>query len=285
MTPNTYDRMNFGDIVGRAPNLFHQTSIKSIRNILRARSIIAPGTLWGTNPNVANSHYQGNKTRSDNLKLRADRGFIDYVFCSFSNGLQSGFHRYGYVAIEIDRSILLNKEAFIYPFNFVTSWNFARPADKYSDLSTWERAISNPRSINISEILVRRQIKLDENAIRFHCYSSHSGILMDLLGREGYDLPIIVHDNPEAIKGTSMASLERSVQIGNTTYRGMLSDDSKFITLFESSEDDDIEILGRFELDDEGNLIEFFPMSDRKQIIGKLVDTSEKAAERLATAR
>lgn len=271
MTPNTYDRSNFKDIIATAPNLFHQTSVKSIADILRRKAIVAPGTLWGIDPAVANAIYQGNPTRLSNLKLRAERGFVDYIFCSFSNGLQSGFHRYGYVAIEVKKSILLEKEAFIYPFNFVTSWNHAHNGDKYSDLSTWDLAVSKPHSINISEVLIRRQIKLDTNAVRLHCYSSHSAILIDQIRAAGLNLDVVVHGNPSSTKGVGMSNMEKTVQIGTETYRGMLSDDSKFITIFDSSSDDDIEILGRFEIV-ENQLIEFFPLTGRKQVVGHIVE-------------
>ena len=126
---------------------------------------------------------------------------------------------------------------------------------------------------------------MDQNAIKFHCYSSHSAALIDLLGQAGYDFPVEVYNNPVAMRGMTMTNLEKTVQIGSVTYRGMLSDDSKSITIFESSSDDDIEIIGRYEIDSEGNLIEFFPLTERKQIIGKILNRNENHNERAVATR
>ena len=274
-TPNTYDSSNFKGILANAPNLFHQTNIRALPSILRSRKILAPGTLWGVDPATANQFYQTNSTRLANLKLRAERGFVDYVFCSFSNGLQAGLSRYGYVSIEIDKRILLQKEAFIYPFNFVTSWGLARAADKYSDLSTWNMAINLRNRINISEVLVRRQIKLDPNWVRFHCFRSQSSRVMDLLRESGYDYPVEIHENPPTHARLTMAQLERTVQIGETEYRGLLSEDGRFISIFNFVDEDDLDYLGRYEIDDNNNLIEHFPMTGRQEIVGRLLESAK----------
>jgi hypothetical protein len=274
-TPNSYDSRNFGRIINAAPNLFHQTSIRNLPAIIRAQKILSPGTLWGLNPALANNHYQGNQMRLNNLKIRAERGFIDYVFCSFFNGIQSGFQRYGYVSIEIDRRILLKKEAFIYPFNFVTMWGTARAADKYSDLTTWNTAVQLQNRINITEVLVRRQIKLDPNWVRFHCFRSHGPLVLDLLRESGYDYPVEQYDNPPAQARFQMNELERMVLIRDTQYRGLLSTDGRHVSIFNVVADDDMDFLGRFEVDDNDNLIEHFPMTGRREIVGRLLQQNQ----------
>lgn len=277
-TPNTYDSTNFKSILRNSPNLFHQTSLSTLPNILRSGAVIAPGTLWGQNPASANQYYLNNQQRLSNLKHRADCGFVDYVFCSFSNGIQAGLSRYGYVSIEIDKKILLNREAFVYPFNFIFSWGIARPADKFSDLTTWNAAINLRNRINITEVLIRRQIRLDPNLVKFHCFQSVRQRVVDLLREFRYEeYEIIAHDNPQGQARFTMNTLERTVQIGEQQFRGILSEDGRFVSIFNIIDNDDLDFLGRFQIDEENNLIEHFPMTGRTEVVGRLLDANIRA--------
>lgn len=276
-TPNTYDRSNFKSILKNSPNLFHQTSLTTLPHILRSGAIIASGTLWGQNPASANQYYLNNPQRLSNLKHSADCGFVDYVFCSFNNGIQSGLSRYGFVSIEIDKKILLQREAFIYPFNFIFSWNIARAADKFSDLTTWNMAVTLRNRIN-TEILIRRQVRLDPNLIKFHCFQSVRQRVVDLLrelGYEGYE--VIAHDDPQGQARFTMNALERTVQIGEQQFRGILSDDGRSVSVFNIIDNNDLDFLGKFQIDGNDNLIEHFPMTGRTEIVGRLLNTNVNA--------
>jgi len=94
-TPNTYDLDNFKDIVASSGNIFHQTGVNNLANIIHVKAIYSAGTLWGMNPGLASSYYITNPRRAKNLQHSANTGFVDYVFCSFQNSIKSSKKLYG----------------------------------------------------------------------------------------------------------------------------------------------------------------------------------------------
>jgi hypothetical protein len=271
-TPNTYDLKNFDKILAGSSNIFHQTSLSNLSSILSMGAIYSPGTLWGMNPNIANSFYANNPRRLGNLQLRADRGFIDYVFCSFFNGVHLGHSRYGTVSIEIDKETLLNRECFIYLFNFVFSWPRAPLADKLSDLSTWNYAVKNLSTLNNNEVLLRRKIDLNVNDVKFHCFDNVRGRVIDILEQFGYS-----EDNLEVHETPSFQLREYEMDmiavIDGARYKAILSTEDNLVSIFNVVSEEDADFLGRFSVDEELNIIEKFPMSGESHVIGRLLRT------------
>lgn len=268
-TPNTYDFKNFKSIVSNAPNIFHQTGISNLRSILALGTIYSPGTLWGFMPTVANAFYLSNPTRLNNLKLRAQRGFVDYVFCSFLNGIRMGQPRYGSVSIEINKQILLGRECFVYLFNFVTGWNRARQEDKYSDLTTWNYTVSNFSSLSYNEILVRRKIELDKYYVKFHCFDNVQRRVLETIKEYGYDEDdLVIHDSPNY--QLREYDMDMIAEINGEKFKAIFSTEDGFVSVFNVISDDDGDFIGRYSVDSDMNIIEEYPMSGTSHIIGKL---------------
>ena len=281
-TPNTYDFKYFKDIVSNAPNIFHQTGINNLRSILDLGTIYSPGTLWGFKPAVANSFYMANPIRQNNLMLRAQRGFVDYVFCSFLNGIQMGKPRYGTVSIEIKKEILLDRECFVYLFNFVTGWTGAVQQDKYSDLSTWNYTIGNFPNLNNNEILIRRKVELDKYCIKFHCFDNMQRRVLQTIKEYGYDEDdLVVHDSPTyQLREYDMNMI---AEINGEKFKAVFSTKDGFVSIFNVISEEDGDFIGRYSVDSEMNIIEEYPMTGRSHIIGKL-STANNSGSSSATA-
>jgi hypothetical protein len=281
-TPNTYDYDNFKTVIGSATNLFHQTNISNLPAILAQGVIYSPGTQWGVSPVSTTARYtvQNQAQRLANLKLYADRGFIDYVFCSFENGIQRQNNRYGVVSLEILPKILIERETFIYPFNFVFGWNAAPLADKFSDLSTWQFVISPRNRIPYNEVLIRRKIELGGNLVKFHCFQGVAAKVIAILDQFGYNGDVLeVH--PNVTFNRRDMDTERLALIDGVEYKALVSADGKLASIYNVISDDDLDFLGRYAL--KGNeLIEVYPMSRETKVIGVL--KAEAANSRLGLA-
>ena len=239
-TPNTYDIDHFKDLISNSGNIFHQTSIKNLPNILQMEAIYSPGTLWGLDSTTANSFYMSNHQRSDNLRSRADKGFIDYVFCSFKNGVELSNKRYGTVSIEIRKEVLLEKECFIYPFNFVFAWDSAPKSEKFSDLSIWDLVISGRKRIRNEEILVRRKINLPRDLVKFHCFDSMQSKVVEILKNFNYDeSKLEIHSSALSLVGGFNMNREMIAEINGIDYHALVSDDGKLANIFNFIDEDD----------------------------------------------
>ncbi|MDD4976344.1 MAG: hypothetical protein PHY93_18440 [Bacteriovorax sp.] len=282
-TPNTYDFKNFISIINASGNLFHQTGIANLKNILAVGAIYSPGTLWGINPAIANNYYYGKAGRLQNLKNTSDRGFVDYIFCTFTNQLARQNHTYGTVAIEISKKILPLKEAFIYPFNFKLAWNGAPKTSKFSDLTTWNHIISNMTFPIGHEVLIRRKIDLAKYHVKFHCSGHMSSRVLDIISEFNYnEHHLEVHDDLDQIAMDEM-NLERNVEINGHVYKAIINEDGSTASVYDVYSDEDADFLGEFEIEDD-KLIQRYPMSDRKEVIGKLQIPHNNSGSQAVTA-
>ena len=284
-TPNTYDYESFSELLSNAGNLFHQTSINNIDKILQAKAILSPGTSWGLNRAPTNLIYDGNSRREKNLKLIANRGFVDYAFCSFLNGLSHEMNLYGTVSLEIDKKILLDKEAFAYLFNFVMDWPGAKSSDKYSDLSTWNHTIQYGDEYNYNEILVRRKINLDKYLVGFHCVDNYYTALLGKVNRSSYNGATISQYAHQPLTRNGYMENERKVEINGVTYKAILSADGRFVSVFENVSTDEVDLIGRYEYDEATDeLFANFPMSNRKVPVGRMIHTGSATGSNSAQA-
>ncbi len=101
---------------------------------------------------------------------------------------------------------------------------------------------------------------------------------MDLLNEFDYEYDVIAHDNPQEHARFGMSQLDRTVQIGEQEYHGILSEDGRFVSIFNIIDSDDLDFLGRFQVDENNNLIEHFPMTGRVEVVGRLLQANTRAA-------
>jgi hypothetical protein len=268
-TPNTYDFKNFRELLKRANSLFHQTSINNLSSILSQGIIYSPATQWGVSPISSTARYTPNPQRLKNLNRIASRGFVDYVFCSFENGIQRKNKTYGVVGIEIQANILLDRESFIYPINFIFGWDGASLPNRFSDLSTWNAVITNRKLSPYNEVLVRRKIILSTYLVKFHCFEGISKRVLPILDKYGYNAEKLqVYPNITAF-GSGHMEIERLAIIEGVEYKALLSADGKLASIYNIVSSDDLDFLGQFAV--KGNeLIEVYPMTNEQKVVGKL---------------
>lgn len=281
-TPNTYDLNNFKKILSQSVNVYHQTSIKNLANIIAEGAIYSAGTLWGKNPSVANAYFSSGRRRS-NLKNTADNGFVDYIFCSFNNGLSHKFNRYGYVSFELSEDIIFNKECFIYPFNFVFGIASAPNTDMFSDLSTWNSIVSKIPLRPSHEILVRRKINLDTHIVKIHCFSSVHNRVVEILKDTRYSA-IPIESHPDPVGNGGFMATEYIADIEGEKFTAILSEDGKHVSIYDVISDEDGDFLGEFSLDKDRNIIQHYGMSGTSKVVGKLLLKSGENQTKLASA-
>jgi hypothetical protein len=244
--------------------------------------MVVPNVLKTYSPSVANTFFSHGR-RMQNLKNTADNGFVDYIFCSFNNGISQQFNRYGVISFELSEEILFNKECFIYPFNFVFGIAGATNTDMFSDLSTWNSVVQKVPSKPSHEILIRRKIDLFSYVKKIHCFSSiHSRVVAILKGTNYSSIPIETHADPAKTGG--FMSKEYIAEIQGEKFTGILSDDGKFISIYDVISEDDGDFLGKYSLDKDGNIIQHYEMSSTSKVIGKLLKAKGENSTNTASA-
>ena len=173
------------------------------------------------------------------------------------------------MSIEIQTKVLLDRESFIYPFNFIFGWNHASLPNRFSDLSTWNAVVTNRNLSPYNEVLIRRKIDLSAYLVKIHCFQGVAKSVMATLDKYGYNGKNLEVHPDIATFGRGNMETERLAEIEGVEYKALLSADGKLASIYNIISDDDLDFLGRFAV--KGNeLIEVYPMTNEQKVIGIL---------------
>ena len=281
--PGTYTAKNFRETIETAfPDLriYHQTSISNIESILDDGVIYSAATRWG----LSVSTYYGLTAKTDGqakgLKESADHGFIDYIFTSPINNLTlSGkqSRKWGTVVFEIDKTILFERESFIFPKSI--RWGFDtnfKPWEKASDASMWMEIIGAtlPRYRN-RQVLIRRKIELAKYLKKIHCFNTYGDRITDLLSKRSLNYSVDSSYEPP-----SAESKEYDVQasINNMVFQARYCDaEKKTVRLYDPVDGDYEDYHGEYEVDSKGQILEDVAFQKAKVVIGQLIGMDQEA--------
>lgn len=180
-TPMTYNHTQLKEILDGSQDskLFHHTDIANLKSILDAGGIYSIGTLWGLYPD------RREKFKGNNPEVSAQLGFVDYVFITPVNYLATEGAKpiYGRIAFEVDLSVLVDRDFFVYPFNTGKVWDEPwADGKKKSDLTTLEFVLRD-KAIH-HEILIRR--KIDASYInKVICFDSDKDEVSQVIASSG----------------------------------------------------------------------------------------------------
>jgi len=71
-------------------------------------------------------------------------------------------------------------------------------------------------------------------------------------------------------------SKEYDAEIQGEKFTGALSQDGKFISIYDVISEDDGDFLGQYSLDKDGNIIQYYEMSGTSKVIGKLLKAKKE---------